>query len=467
MIISHCILSGIVVNKSYGKKVIPFLKPEYFQTFEDTYVFKLMKKYMATYKAFPTLSSLKLELSNVKDLSESGFKDVSELIDKIFTEIPFDYTEEYLVNLTEKWIQGRALDNALLKSILLREKGENVESIPDLLRKALQISFESSCGYEIFDDQSINERYEEYQKKTKKIPTGLNKLDELINGGVEPKTLNILFGASGTGKTAAMVALACNMVRNGEDVLYITLEISKEKLAMRVEANFLDEYVNNIGKLDKEEYTSGLKKLKTSTLGRFIVEEFAPASINSLHIEALLDELEIKKGFRPTVVFVDYVNLLRSSRYTNENSYTTVKSICEELRGIGVNRGIAIVSCTQANKEGNNSKITDMDATNVGESKGLVDSCDLLVCLIFGEELREQSIQIWKLLKNRYGGFVNSRFTVKVEHDKCKVYDSDDDMEMYGKKELSASVEKEKNKTKRKKVEMVFKDKNLDENLFD
>jgi len=466
MIVARHVLAGIVNNKSYAKKVVPFLKAEYFQTFEDTYVFKLMRKYMATYKAFPTLTSLKLELANVKDLSETGYKDVSELIDSVFS-TPFDYTEEYLVKLTEKWIQDRALSNALLKSITLQEKGEGVEAIPDILRKALQISFQGSSSYEIFDDKSIDDRYQAYQKRIKKYSTGLQKLDELTDGGFETKSLSIFFGGSGVGKSASMVALGANMARNGENVLYITLEMSDAKISQRFEANFLDEYINNISKLEEEEYKTGLKKIKSDSLGRIVVKEYPPATITNLNIEALLDELEIKRNFHATVVIIDYLNLMRSSRVTNENSYTTVKCICEEVRGLAVARELCIISATQANKEGNSSKLTDMDATNVGESKGLMDTCDLLCAIIYNEELREQNIQIWKIVKNRFSGFVNNKFTIRVEHDKSKIYDSDDDMQMYGNRETSEQLAKEKKVTKKKKVEMVFKDKALDEDLFD
>jgi replicative DNA helicase len=464
--ISKHILAGILNNKAYAKKVYPHLKKDYFRTFEEGYVFNLMKKYMIAHKAFPTKSSLLLELSDVKDLNETGYNEVKNIIENI-ADIKFDYTEDYLIKATENFCKTSAINNALLKSIELQEKNENVDSIPDILRKALQVNFDSSCGFEIFDEKSMDERFNLYQRKVKKFSTGLQRLDELTDGGLEAKAITVIFGGSGVGKSAALVAIAANMARNGENVLYITLEMSEEKISQRFEANFLDEYINNISKLDEEEYKSGLCKLKSDTLGRIVVKEFPTATINSNHVNALIDELEIKRNFKPTVVVVDYINLMRSSRFANENSYVTVKGITEELRGIAVEREICMISATQANKEGNNSKLTDLDATQVAESNGLLATVDLLIGLIFSEELREQSTQIWKILKNRFSGFVNSKFPIKVEHDKSKIYDCDDDMQIYGNNEINEKLDKEKKQSKKKKVEVKFKKSELADDLWD
>lgn len=465
MQLSKNILSGLVLNKEYARKVYPHIKPDYFESREEIYLFKMMKKYMVTYRAFPTLSSLKLELANCKDLTEKGFEDVDKLISEIFN-LEFDYTVEYLVNTTEEWCKTRSIHNALCKAIEIQETNKGVEGIPDILRKALNVSFNQKCGFEIFSEKSIDERYKIYQEKILKYPTGLKRLDELTNGGFEIKALSIFFGGSGVGKSAAMVALGANMARDGANVLYVTLEMSEEKISQRFEANFTNEYINNISRLGEDDYKSSLKKAKTDTMGRIIVKGYSPAVLTNIGIEALLDELEIKENFKADVVIIDYINLMRSSRVTNENSYTTVKCICEEVRGLAMERDLCIVSATQATKEGNNSKLTDMDSTFVGESKGLMDTVDFLCAMIFNEELREQNIQIWKICKNRFSGFVNNRFKISVEHDKSKIYDCEEEGFMYGEDETKSKLEKEKKTRVKKKVEMKFKDAGLDEDIF-
>lgn len=367
---SKMVLAGLVQNKPFAKKVFPHLKPEFFPDYEQTYLFKLVKQYVIQYKGFPTLSTIKIELTNKKDVNENLFKSISELIEEIFTN-KLDCELEWLVKNTESWCKERAIYNALIKSIEYHEEKKNLESIPELLRKALQVGFESSCGIEFFDEKSIEERLKLYKQKIKKFPTGLEKLDIVTGGGFESKSLCLVFGMTGSGKTTSLVAFSANMVRNGEDVLYITLEMSEEKISQRHEANFIGTPINEIKEIKNNDFKDSLLKIKQQQVGRLIIKEYPPATISSENIRALLDELELKKNFKPTVLVVDYLNLMRSSRLVGDNLYVTIKAISEELRGIAVDKDLCCITATQANRQGNDSKATDLDFTNVGECLSL------------------------------------------------------------------------------------------------
>jgi replicative DNA helicase len=325
---------------------------------------------MTVHKGFPSKTSLQIELSEKKDINEKVYNEINKLIDEVYS-YPQDNELAWLVSVTEGWCKERAIYNALIKSIELHEGRKDLDSIPELLRKALQISFESSCGLEVFDEKNIDERIELYNRYIKKFPTGISKLDMVTNGGFEAKALSVLFGGTGVGKTISLVSLACNMARQGEDVLYITLEMAEEKITQRVEANFLDVFINDVKKIEAEKFKKSLLDIKKKSVGRILVKEFPTATINVEHIRSLLDELEIKKNFKPSVVVLDYINLMKSSRFNGDNMYSTVKSICEELRGLAVQKELCMISATQANKEGNNSKLTDLDLTNVGECLAL------------------------------------------------------------------------------------------------
>jgi len=464
---SKLVLSNLVTNKPYAKKVFPYIKPEFFPNYEQSYLFKIIKTYIAKYKGFPTLSTLKIELGNKKDLNESMYKEVDGLIDYLFNSEK-DCDDEWLTTTTENWCKERAIYNALLKSIELHEEKKQLESIPEILRKALQVSFDSTCGIEVFDDKSIDERLIAYKQKIKKFPTGIEKLDYITGGGFETKSVSILFGGTGVGKSASLVALSANMARDGEDVLYVTLEMSEEKISQRFEANFLSEKINDIKDIEGASFKRRLNDIKKQSVGRIVIKEYPPTSINIEHIRALLDELEIKKGFKPTVLVIDYVNLMRSARVCGDTLYSTVKAIIEEIRGLAVEKGLCVISATQANKQGNDSKNTDLDITNVSESKAMADTVDLLIALIYPEDLREQNLQIWKVLKNRFGGTVNYKIPVMVEHEKSSIYNADE--MCIADNIMTDDGGKREPKTKRqpkKQVDMKFKEDKLDDNLWD
>lgn len=461
---SKMVLAGLVQNKPFAKKVFPHLKPEFFPDYEQTYLFKLIKQYVIQYKGFPTLSTIKIEFSNKKDVNESLFKTINELTEEIFTN-KLDCDDDWLIKNTENWCKERAIYNALIKSIECHEEKKNLEAIPELLRKALQVGFDSSCGIEFFDEKSIEERLKIYKQKIKKFPTGLEKLDIVTGGGFESKSLCLVFGGTGVGKTTALVNFSSNMVRNGEDVLYITLEMSEEKISQRHEANFIDTPINEIRNVKDDDFKTSLLSVKKQQVGRLIIKEYPPASISSENVRALLDELELKKNFKPTVLIVDYLNLLRSSRLMGDNLYVTIKAISEELRGIAVEKDLCCITATQANRQGNDSKNTDLDFTNVGESKAISDTCDFLAALISPEELREQNLQIWKVLKNRFGGTVNYRFPIRTEHDKARLSDADD-MQLVS-NEMSDDAKNHKKRKKKEPMNVVISDEPTDVDLFD
>jgi len=466
MELSKIILSSIVQNKPYCKKVFAHIKKDFFPDYEQSYLFGIIKNYMTVHKGFPSLSSLKVELLAKKDINEKVFLEVSNLIDEIYS-LPQDNELSWLVETTKKWCKERAIYNALIKSIELHENKKDLDSIPELLRKALQVNFDESCGLEIFDEKSIDERQVIYKKLIKKFPTGITKLDLITGGGLEAKAVTAIFGASGIGKSAALVAIGCNMVRDGEDVLYVTLEMAEEKICQRVEANFFDQTINSIKEIESETFKSKLCNIKSKGVGRMVVKEFPPATINVDHIRGLLDELEIKRNFKPTVLVLDYINLMRSSRYSGESLYSTVKSIIEEVRGLAVEKELCVLTATQGNREANNTKLTDLDATNVGESKGFVDTVDCLIGIVMPEDLREQQIQIWKMLKNRFGGSVNYKFPIRIEHDKSQIHDGDDMCLVDNDNKLGNDTKETKNPIKKKKMNITIGgNDNVDDELF-
>lgn len=446
---------------------MPYLKKEYFETHEEAYLFNAIKSYMVKYKSFPTQTSLQIEISDARGLNENTHTEIIKLVDLVF-EYEIDYSEEWIISKTEEWCKERAMRNALLESIKIHEERQNLDGIPEILRGALQVSFDDSCGIEVFDERSMSERMRTYRQKIKKFSTGIHKLDMITDGGFESKAVSIFFGASGAGKTATLVAVSANMCRNGEDVLYITLEMAESKISQRYEANFLDTTINSVKDIQEDSFKKRLLDIKGKKVGRLTVKEYPTATINTEHIRALLDELEIKKNFKPTVLVVDYINLMRSSRFSGDNMYSTLKCIIEELRGLAIEKELCLITATQANREGNSSNVSDLDMTNVGESKAIVDTCDFLAALIYPEELREKQLQIWKVLKNRFGGTVNYKMPVKTYHEKSKVTDvEDDDLGLETQQPIPTSFNKPKPKPNKQEVNMKFTEENLDDDLWD
>lgn len=444
--LNNNVLGGLVTNKSYAKKVLPHIKREYFSTHEESYLFELVKKYIIKYRSMPTITSLKIELAQQTDLVEKDHDNISQLIDTAFS-VPFDYTVDWLIDRTEDWCKKQALFNAIQKSVDLMEIEKNLESIPEMIRQALAVEFDKNVGQELFNDEDIATRWERYHEVVKKYGFGIDVLDRVTSGGMEPKTLNVIAAATNVGKSMAMISIAANMIRQGHDVLYLTLEMSEEKILQRFEANFLDIPINDVTLMSKDKYVSKLNVEREKGRGRLMVKEFPPATINTNHVRSLLEELEIKKGFKPVVIIVDYLNLMTSCRYSGESLYVVVKSIAEELRGLAVEKEYCILSATQGNRATNNSKNSTFEIDNVSESIGLPQTVDLLLAAISPEELRERGIQMWIALKNRYSGIVNYKFPLQTEFEKARLLDSEEDVSFVG----SENIEKVKDEEIRQK----------------
>jgi replicative DNA helicase len=440
MNIQESVLTGILKNKDYAKKCFPYISHNYFSTFEYSYLFKLIKSYAIKYKAIPTKNTLLIELSNQKDLTEDAYQAIKELIDIVFNQ-EFDYAIDYFIDETEKWCKQRALHNSIMKSVEILEENKNLDSIPEMMRKALSIQFDYTHGTEFLDDEDILKRYDAYHKKITKFSTGIDAIDKVTCGGFEPKSVTCLLSGTNQGKTQSMIALGANFLRDGHDVLYVTLEMAEEKIAQRFESNFFDIEINDVAYLSKDDYLGRFKKL--NQLGRLVVKEYPTASINVNNLRALLDDLDIKKKFKPKVIILDYLNLMTSSRYSGDNMYTTVKAIAEEVRGMAVEKELCILTATQGNRETNDRKNTHIDLKNVAESNALSQIVDCMFGLIYPEDLREQNIQVWTILKNRFGGIVNYKFPIKTCHEKAQIFDHKEEFEISGQRNAQSKMDKE------------------------
>ena len=421
-LISDIVLVSLLKNKKFARKTLPHIQPDYFESLEKKHLFNLIKSYVIEYKNLPTANALKLELTKDDKISESLFDGVIENIDTVVCD-ETDYDYEWLLHNCELWCKDRALHNAIIQSVEIIEGKKATTAIPEIVRKALQVEFETSIGIDFFAEKGIDDRWEKYQQKDVKFSTGIASLDNVFAGGVETKALSVLMAGSHLGKTSNLIALGANFLRNGYDVLYITLEMAEEKIAQRFDANFLDIDINDVPLMKQKNFNSNINRIKKKTEGNLVVKEFPPATIGTSKIRFLIDELKIKLGFEPKIIIVDYLNLMLSDRFSSDNSYTIVKSITEELRGLAVEKEYSILTATQGNRQTNDENNSDIDMTNVSESLGTIQTADTVVGLVMPTELREQNIQIWKILKNRFGGIVNHRIPLKVNFARAGLYE--------------------------------------------
>jgi replicative DNA helicase len=422
---SKIILAELLRNKEYVKKVISHLKGEYFETLEEKELFLEIKKFIIKYKSLPSVNALKVELSANDNYSSELFENIINLLDQV-VELQDKYDLQWLIDSTENWCKERALYNAILSSVQIIEEKKNVGNIPEIVRKALQVQFDKSVGIDFLHEKGINERWELYQKRVEKYSTGIFPLDAVMAGGIESKSLSILMGGTHSGKTSSLIALGSNFLRNGYNVCYITLEMAEEKIAQRFDANFLDININDVPGLKEFEFKKRINKIKEKSVGRLIIKEYAPASVGTVVIRGLLEELKLKREFQPQLLIVDYLNLLRSDRVKNDSMYLYVKSIAEELRGLAVEEDIAVVTATQGNRAMNAEDCSDVDITAISESKGTADTADFCAAIISPLQLRENNQQIWKILKNRFGGIVNHKIPLKTDFAKCKLFEMQD-----------------------------------------
>jgi len=422
MKVETLILKNLLLTEEYPRKVLPFIKQEYFEDRTDQVLFDITHKYFVKYSAVPTVEALNIEVGKITSLSDDQFKQITrtlESFDKEITEL------DWLVDTTEKWCQDRAIYLALMESIKIADGSEDKigpDAIPSILSDALAVSFDNHIGHDYIDD--YEERYESYHKVESKIPFDLDFFNKITKGGIPAKTLNIALAGTGVGKSLFMCHVASSVLLQGRNVLYITMEMAEEKIAERIDANLLNVDIQTLAQLPKVMFENKITALAQKTQGKLIVKEYPTASAHSGHFRALLNDLALKKAFRPEIIFIDYLNICTSQRFRNAsavNSYTMVKSIAEELRGLAVEFNVPIVSATQTTRSGYGS--SDVDLTDTSESFGLPATADLMFALISTEELEEQNQIMVKQLKNRYyDPTLNKRFVVGIDRAKMRLY---------------------------------------------
>ena len=417
------ILSNLLYDEVYARKVLPFIRDEYFEERTDRVVFQQIAEYIKSYDGLPTKEVLHIEAEKRDDLTQDEFSLVENLIDAL-QESPSERV--WAEDTTESWCKERAIYLALMKSIQIAdgqdEKHSN-DAIPDILKDALAVGFDQHVGHDYIDDSEG--RYEYYHRKENKIEFDLEMFNKITAGGVSNKTLNIALAGTGVGKSLFMCHYASSVLLQGKNVLYVTCEMAEEKIAERIDANLLNTNIKEVAELPKTIFEKKVNKLREKTQGKLIIKEYPTASAHVGHFSSLLSELKLKKNFIPDIIFIDYLNICASSRYrtaVNVNSYNYVKAIAEELRGLAVEFDVPIFSATQTTRSGFTS--TDPDLTDTSESFGLPATADLMIALISSDELEELGQIMVKQLKNRYNDpTYNKRFVVGIDRPKMRLYD--------------------------------------------
>ena len=424
--IEETILRNLLFNEEYYRKVIPFLKAEYYETYHEKVIFEEIAEFAAKYDKIPTKEVLAINLQSRADLTEETFKDSLQGVNSL-TDEWVDY--DWLLDATEKWCQDRAIYLALMQSIKIADGGDkrlDKGAIPSILQDALAVSFDEHIGHDYIEQAS--DRYEFYHRKEEKIPFDLEKFNFITKGGLSNKTLNVALAGTGVGKSLFMCHMAGSALTQGYNVLYITCEMAEEKIAERIDANLLDTNIQTLSDplFSRQKYQNKIDVLNQKTQGKLIIKEYPTASANANHFKSLLNELSLKKGFKPHIIFVDYLNICASSRYKGNivNSYTYVKSIAEELRGLAGEFNVPIVSATQTTRSGYGN--SDVELTDTSESFGLPATADIMFALISTEEMENLNQIMVKQLKNRYNDpTMNKRFVLGIDRAKMRLYDCD------------------------------------------
>lgn len=421
--IEKIILSNLLSNEEYGRKAIPFLKSEYFQDRGVKSIFECIDEFAKQYNKFPTKEALLIELDKRKEISNI-YSDVEVMVGEL-EDTPTSNID-WLVDQTESFCQDKAIYNAIMKSIQIIDSNNDSHSkgaIPQLLSDALAVSFDSHIGHDFVEDS--DSRYEFYHKKEKRVPFDLEYLNKISKGGLPNKTLNVVLAGTGVGKSLFMCHCAAANFAAGHNVLYITLEMAEERIAERIDANLLNVSMDELSLLPKDSYEKKISRVKEKTGSKLIIKEYPTASASAGHMRHLLNELRIKRNFKPDIIFIDYLNICVSSRLkygANVNSYTYVKAIAEELRGLAVEFDVPIVTATQTTRSGFTS--SDLGLEDTSESFGLPATADFMIALISSEELQDLNQFIVKQLKNRYNDpGVYRRFVIGVDKTKMKLYD--------------------------------------------
>jgi replicative DNA helicase len=421
--VEFLILRSLLHNEEYLRKALPFLKDEYFEDEDQKVVYQEILSFTTEYNELPTKEVLSIEVEKRKDINEDQFKKIAHLISHLDDE-PAEF--DWLLNTTEKWCRERAIYLALVESIGIADgqsKDKTPDAIPSILSDALAVSFDNHVGHDYLEDYL--ERYEAYNRKENRIPFDLEYFNKITKGGLPNKTLNIALAGTGVGKSLFMCHMAASVLLQNKNVLYITMEMAEEKIAERIDANLLNVNIQEVAELPKQMFETKVNNLAKKTQGTLIIKEYPTASAHSGHFTSLLNELALKKSFRPDIIFIDYLNICASSRYrggSNVNSYTVIKSIAEELRGLAVEANVPIVSATQTTRSGYGS--SDVELTDTSESFGLPATADLMFALISTEELESLGQILVKQLKNRYNDAnVYKRFVIGIDRAKMRLYD--------------------------------------------
>ena len=424
--IESTILRNLLFTEEYYRKVVPFLKADYFTEYSERIIFEEISDFANKYDKVPTQEVLSINLQNRSDLTEDSFQEATTTIRSLSDEW-VDY--DWLLDATEKWCQDRAIYLALMQSIKIADGGDkklDKGAIPSILQDALAVSFDEHIGHDYIEQSK--ERYEFYHRTEEKIPFDLEKFNYITKGGIPNKTLNIALAGTGVGKSLFMCHMASSVLLPGRNVLYITCEMAEEKIAERIDANLLNCNIRDIPELPEVLYNSKVQDISRKTQGKLIIKEYPTASAHAGHFKALLSDLSLKKSFKPDIIFIDYLNICASVRYKGAivNSYTYVKAIAEELRGLAVEHNLPIVSATQTTRSGYGN--SDPDLTDTSESFGLPATADLMFALISTEELEQQGRIMVKQLKNRYNDPTSSRkFMVGIDRSKMRLYDVAED----------------------------------------
>jgi len=416
------ILRNLLNDETYARRTLPFLKPEYFDDFSERKVYQEISEFINKYNSLPTKETLLIDIDKQK-ISDDEFDRCSKIISELEKE---ETDKKWLIETTEKFCQEKAIYNAIMNSIQIldgRDKNHDKGSIPQLLSNALAVSFDPNVGHDFLND--IDERYDFYHRVEERIPFDIEYMNKITKGGIPKKSLNIILAGTGVGKSLAMCHFASANLLNGKNVLYITMEMAEEKIAERIDANLLNVTVDDLVKLPKQAYEAKIERVRGKTSGKLIIKEYPTACAGSGHFRHLLNELKLKKSFVPDIIYIDYLNICISSRIksgSQVNSYTLVKAIAEELRGLAVEFNVPIVSATQTTRSGYSN--SDVGLEDTSESFGLPATADFMFALISTEELQDLNQMMVKQLKNRYADpSYYKRFVIGVDRAKMRLYD--------------------------------------------
>jgi replicative DNA helicase len=422
------ILNQLIKNKSYVSKTLPFIIKDYFEDPLEKAVFSYIQNFITEYNTLPSDDVIEYYASQDNDLRDDELQEMSSLWKEVMEINTDDMTVDWLVDITEEWCKDRAIYLAVSESISIitddKKKG-NKNTIPDILKDALAVSFDTNVGHNYVRDAS--DRYEYYHRKESKIPFDLELLNKITKGGFSPGTLNLFLGGTNSGKTLFMCHLAASYLQAGYNVLYITLEIAEELIAQRIDANLMNTKMSDVAALTKDTFLSKVDRIKQKTIGELVIKQYPPASANINHFRALLSELSLKKSYKPDVIILDYLGLCLSARVKSaENSFNYYKSVAEEVRGLAVEKQVPVISNHQFNRSGQYN--TDVDLENISESHGISMTADFMAAIIVSEEFLEQKKVMIKQLKSRYNDpSYYSKFMIGMDREKMRLYNLEED----------------------------------------